>query len=129
VLAGVVLVLFAVVVPIGMWPYRGRRLLPDAPTPDTADARVVTAVILIAAVLTVAATLLALVATVTRARRAAPEVRQQLKWFAYAAGCAVALNLAAVQPGLAWLRLVGASVVLTGIGMGISATGSTASTA
>jgi hypothetical protein len=30
-LAGVALILFTVVVPIGMWPYRGSRLLPEAP--------------------------------------------------------------------------------------------------
>jgi signal transduction histidine kinase len=119
VLAGVALVLFAVVVPIGMWPYRGPRLLPDAPTPDTTGAQVTSAFLAAAAVITVVAVLLALAAVVLRMRRARGEERQQLKWFGYGATCAVVLNLVSVAPGAGWLRLVGVLCVLTGIGLGI----------
>jgi len=119
VLAGVALVLFAVVVPAGMWPYRGPRLLPGAPIPDTPGAQATNAALVAGAVVTVVSILLALASLVVRARRRRGEQRQQLKWFGYAAGCAVTLNLLAILPGLAWLRLLGVLAVLTGLGLGI----------
>jgi signal transduction histidine kinase len=115
----IVLLLFAVVVPIGMWPYRGMRLLPDAPVPDTPDARAVITVITIAAGLAVLAVVLALASVLMRARRAAGELRQQVKWFGYGAGCGLVLNMAGLLPGMAWIRVLGAVAVLTGIGLGI----------
>src|SRR5258705_405853 len=53
ILAALVLVLAAVVLPIGMWPYRGLQSLPSAPVPDTADARAVVGVMILVGALTV----------------------------------------------------------------------------
>jgi signal transduction histidine kinase len=119
VLAGVVVALFAVVVPIGMWPYRGVRLLPDAPVPDTTDAKAVNAAMGLAAVLTVVVTVLALASLLVRLRGADREVRQQIKWFGFGAVCALAANLLALASGVPALRLVGVVAVLSGIGLGV----------
>ena len=119
VLAGVIVVVFAVIVPIGMWPYRGMRLLPDAPVPGTPDARAVNAALILAVVLTVATMLLALAALIGRLRRAGREVRQQIKWFGFGAACALAVNLLALVSGVPALRLAGVVAVLTGIGLGV----------
>jgi len=119
VLAGAVVVLGAVVVPIAIWPYRGPLLLPDAPVPDTPRASFALAVVVAGIVLTVVAVLLALVAVVARARRCRGEVRQQLKWFGYGAGCALTLELLSALPGLTELAVLSPIPMLTGIGLGI----------
>jgi signal transduction histidine kinase len=118
-LTAVVVLLMAVVTPIGMWPYRGPRLLPDAPVPDTPDARVIDGAMTLGAGLTILAVVLALISVVVRARQAVGEVRQQVKWFGYGAGCGLVLNTAGLIPGLDWIRLLGVVAVLTGIGLGI----------
>ncbi|MEV4513391.1 histidine kinase [Dactylosporangium sp. NPDC049525] len=119
VLAGVIVTVYGVVVPLAIWPYRGPQLLPDAPAPDTTTGHAVTAAISAGALLAVVATLLALAAVVVRARRATGDVRQQMKWFGFGAACGLALSMAGLVPGLAWVRVLGPVAVLTGIGLGI----------
>jgi signal transduction histidine kinase len=117
--AAVILVLSAVVVPVVTWPYRGATLLPDAPVPDLPAARIATGAIDVSAGLALVGVVLALVAVVLRARGAAGEARQQVKWFGYGAVAGLVLDLAGALPGVAWLRALGAVAVLAGIGLGI----------
>src|SRR5213078_999449 len=119
VLAAAIAVLFGLAVPAALWPYRGPRLLPGAPVPSTPLLRAVDVAITVGGALAVVAVLLALLSVVLRARRERGEVRQRVKWFAYGAACAVALDLAGLIPGFAWTRALGAVAVLAGIGLGI----------
>lgn len=119
VLAASVAVLFGLVVPAALWPQQGRQLLPGASMPDTATTSAVEAAIRAGSVLAVAAVILGLISVTVRARRAAGEVRQQVKWFGFGAACGLAINTAALVPGLSWLRPLGPITVLAGIGMGI----------
>jgi signal transduction histidine kinase len=121
VLSGIALLLLCVITPVGMWRYRGERLLPDAPIPTGPYVRLVAASMAVGLVLAVVAILLALVALAGRARRSTGVVRQQSKWFAYGAACALVLNLIGDLPGsgLGWVRLLGAASVLAGVGLGI----------
>jgi signal transduction histidine kinase len=119
VLAAVVAVLFGVVVPAALWQYRGLRLLPDAPTPDTPLGRAVDTAVTAGATLTLVAVAVALASLPVRARRERGDVRQQVKWFGFGAGCAFVLDLAGLVPGLAWIRVLGAVAVLAGVGLGV----------
>lgn len=119
VLAAAVAVLFGVVVPIALWPYRGLQLLPGASLPDTATARAVDAAVSAGGVLVLVAVVLGLASVVVRARRAVGEVRQQVKWFGFGAACGLGINTAGLIPGLAWVPALGPVVVLAGIGLGI----------
>ncbi|HEV7647655.1 MAG TPA: histidine kinase [Actinophytocola sp.] len=118
-LSGVALVLLAVIVPIGLWRYRGEPLLPDSPIPAETQAHVVVAAMVVGIVVAVVGIVLGLAALAGRARRSAGEVRQQVKWFAYGAGCGLVLNFAGDLTGVVWISLLGATAVLTGIGLGI----------
>jgi signal transduction histidine kinase len=119
VLAGIAAVLLAVVVPIGLWPHRGPELLPDVPAPDTTAAHVVLAVLAVGGGVALVAVVLALGSLVDRFRRSVGDVRQQVKWFALGASCAVVLNTVGLLPGLSWVRVLGPVPLLAGIGLGI----------
>ncbi|HEV7647680.1 MAG TPA: histidine kinase [Actinophytocola sp.] len=118
VMAGVGLLL-TLVAPVGMWRYRGPALLPEAPVPDTPDARVGDALISLGSAIALLSVVVALVAVVVRARRVTGVVRRQVLWFVYGAGCAVVITLVALLPGLAWVRPLSVVAVLVGIGLGI----------
>jgi signal transduction histidine kinase len=119
VLATVVAALYGVVVPIAIWPYRGPRLLPGAPVPDTPTAHTVDTVIRAGAVVALVAVVLGLISLVVRARREMGDVRQQVKWFGLGAACGLAFNTAELIRGFEWIRLFGPIAVLAGIGLGI----------
>ncbi len=119
VLAGIALVLVAVVLPVGAWPYRGPRLLPDAPLPDEPSVHVVKAFFVAAIALTAVSAAVALAGVIVRARRSAGDVRQQIKWFGFGAACAFAANLLAAATGFGWVILVGVAATFVGIGFGI----------
>jgi signal transduction histidine kinase len=121
IVSGVAFVLLITVVPIGMWSYRGPRLLPDAPMPSGTRATVVVAAMVAGLGLAVLGIVLALAALIGRARQREGRERQQIKWFGYGAVCALVLNLIGDIGALhiAWIRLLGAVAVLVGIGFGI----------
>jgi hypothetical protein len=109
----------AVVVPAGMWQFRGYDLLPDTPVPDSPVAHVFVGVEAVGIVAAVAGILIGLWSLVSRARRTRGDLRQQLTWFAFGAGVAVVGNLTALVTGLSLLVPVGVLAVLLGIGLGI----------
>ncbi|WP_391530950.1 hypothetical protein [Candidatus Frankia nodulisporulans] len=101
------------VVAVLSWPYRGPRTLPDATTPPG----VVPAIAGVAFAVAVGAVLTGLPAglasLISRLRRAAPVVRQQVKWQLFGAAAGAVLNLAGdiVAPG-AGLNLAGTLAVV-----------------
>jgi signal transduction histidine kinase len=75
------------------WPFRGPRLLPDAPTPPGIAARLVAAGFVVIAAAAIVGLAAGLTSLVSRLRRGDPVVRQQVKWFLFGGATAVALNL------------------------------------
>jgi signal transduction histidine kinase len=118
-MVAIALVLLTVVVPVGIWPYRGPRLMPGAPVPDTPGARTMDAVVTVGIVLTALALVLALISVIFRARAARHEQRQQIKWFGLGAAFGFAFNTAGLIPGFGWIRVIGAVCVFTGFALGI----------
>ncbi|HXP56708.1 MAG TPA: histidine kinase [Streptosporangiaceae bacterium] len=118
-LVAVSLALLAVVVPAGAWRYRGPALLPDAPVPAGRLAHVLDALNDTGLLLAGVSAAIALAGALVRFRRAHGDVRQQIKWFGYGAGCAFALNIAAHLTGVGWLVPVGVAATFTGLGLGI----------
>jgi signal transduction histidine kinase len=118
-LCAAVALLFGVAVPAAMWPYRGPRLLPEAPVPDTAVGHAVDAAFSVGRVLALVAAVLALASVVIRGRREAGDVRQQVKWFGFGAAFGLVLNTTGLIPGFAWTRALGPVALLAGIGLGI----------
>jgi signal transduction histidine kinase len=119
VLAVVAAALYGVLVPIAMWPHRGPRLLPDAPLPDSTTTHVIGAAISAGSALALIAVVLALISVLVRARREVGDVRQQVKWFGFGAGCGLVLNTVGWISGLDGVQLLGPVAVLTGVGLGI----------
>jgi signal transduction histidine kinase len=119
VLVAVELMLLAVVLPVFIWPYRGKRLLPGAPVPDTPDAHFADGMLHVGVGLIALTLVIALTSIVGRARAARAEQRQQLKWFGLGAAFAFAFNLAGLIPGLDWIRVLGVVCVFAGLGLGI----------
>jgi hypothetical protein len=117
--AAFALVVLAVVVPAGMWQFRGYDLLPDTPIPDSPVAHVFVAIEAAGVAAAVTGILIGLWSLVSRARRTRGDLRQQLAWFAFGAGVAVVANLTALATGLSLLVPVGVLAVLLGIGLGI----------
>lgn len=116
-LSGGAALLFGVVAPVEIWPFRGAQILPGAPTP--AGGQSADAVIAAGEIITGIAVTLALASVVVRFRRSRGTTRQQIKWFGFGGVAGFVLNMAALLPGLAWLRPLGAAAVLTGICLGI----------
>jgi signal transduction histidine kinase len=98
------------------WPYRGPRLLPDAPTPDGAAAAGLVAVLDAAALVILAGVAVGLASLVRRLRAGDAVIRQQVKWYLYSGAATVVLNLLndTVLPGLG-LGMLGLLVSEAGI--------------
>jgi len=76
------------------WPYRGPRLLPDAPVPPGTRAQMAAACFPVLAVAGLAGLAAGLAGLVSRLRGSDPVVRQQVKWYLYGGVAAIVLNLA-----------------------------------
>jgi signal transduction histidine kinase len=86
------------------WSLRGPALIDDSPPPGGLVA-IALAVFLAG---TVAGVLAGLAAVISRLRGQDRVVRQQVKWYLYGAGAALALNLAGdLLPHMGWLNLIG----------------------
>ncbi len=118
-LSALALVLVAVVLPIGAWPYRGPRMLPSAPVPAETAAQVVNGLSEIGTGLAAVAAVAALAGVLVRARRSPGEVRQQIKWFGLGAVAALIANLIAAATGSGWIILAGIAASFAGLGAGI----------
>jgi hypothetical protein len=114
-LAGVALIGIIAPTAIVTWPVRGPRLLVDQPPAD----QVVRAGLATSGVMTVVLLGTAVAAAgslVVRLRRAGSVERQQVKWFAYAAGLSVVVGaVSGLVSALTWLELLAVPCVIAGL--------------
>jgi len=111
-LSSVAAVVFLFGVLIFSWPFRGRRLLPDAAPIAAWSATVAMGCAAAAIVVVIVGFVVSFASLIARLRRAEGAVRAQVKWFLFGLGAAFALNVTGdLGPALAPLRLV-AVVVL-----------------
>lgn len=117
-LAGVALVLFAIGLPIAMWPYRGESFVTETVTWGSLRTSALV-VLLLGSVLAAVAMALALIAVVVRVRGTTGDLRQQAKWFGLGMAASVVLAIAGLALQSWELQSLSALAALTGILLGI----------